>query len=57
MGDTASAMQTFKDIVTRFPEDGFCAAGDLPAGGETGKDGKTEEMVKLLAGFHQDVPG
>ena len=55
MGDTA-AMQTFKDIVAKFPKTDVAPQAIFQQASILGKAGKTDEMVKLLQDFIKTYP-
>ena len=54
LGDTASAMQTYKDLIAKFPKTDFAPQADFAQATILAGQQKTDEMLKVL---HQMIEG
>jgi len=56
LGDTAAAMQTYKDVVEKFPKTDFAPQAYFGQAAILAGQQKTDDMMKLLQQFIKDYP-
>jgi TolA-binding protein len=55
-GNTAAAMETYKDLAAKFPKSNFAQQADFQQASILARDGKTADMVALLQDFIKTYP-